>query len=344
MNAYCSNISVGDLAARLLTANRVLITSHTKPDGDAMGSCLALARTLEQRGKVASIYLAGPVERSLITIAGTTPFIAVERQPPDDEYDLALVVDTGAWSQLEAMKSWLQKHHSKVIGIDHHSRGDADVAAKRIVEPNAVSTTAVLVPILEAIGFEFAPGTGGVNSVPEAIFVGLATDCGWFRFPNAATDAFTLASRLLQCGVDKTRLYQILEENYRPERLAIEARALASLAYVRRGSVAIATLTSDDFANAGVSLEELTGIVNLPMVVGEVRMAILIAQEKPGDPIKISFRSKPAPPDAPKDRFIDVNALAAKFGGGGHVHAAGAKMRKELNEARADVIAAVEEL
>lgn len=347
MTAYASNISIGDLAKRLLAAKRILITTHAKPDGDAMGSCLALARALETKGKVASIFIAGPIERALYVLAGTTPFTAVERQPPGDDFDLAVVVDTGAWSQLEAMKPWLQKHHTDVIGIDHHPRGDVDVAVHRFVETTAVSTTAVLIPILEAIGYDFCAGNGGnggVNSVAEALFAGLATDSGWFRYPNATAEAFTLAAKLLACGVDKPRLYQILEENHQPTRLAMEARALASIEYARGGAAAIVTLTAQDFIDTGAAVEELTGMVNLPMVVGKVRMSILIAQEKPGDVVKLSFRSKAAPPGAPSNQFIDVNALAAKFGGGGHVHAAGAKQKKDIQTVKADVIAAIEQL
>lgn len=344
MTDYRSNITVPDLAKRLLAAKRILITTHAKPDGDAMGSCLALARALEGKGKVASIYIAGPVERALYVLAGTTPFTAVERQPPGDSFDLAVVVDTGAWSQLEAMKGWLQKHHADVIGIDHHPRGDVDVAAHRFVETSAVSTTAVLIPILEAIGCDFRPGNGGVNSVAEALFAGLATDSGWFRYPNATAEAFILAAKLLACGVDKPRLYQILEENHQATRLEMEARALASIEYARGGAAAIITLTAQDFIDTGAAVEELTGVVNLPMVVGKVRMSVLIAQEKPGDVVKLSFRSKAAPPGTPADHFIDVNALAAKFGGGGHVHAAGAKQKKDIQAVKADVIAAIEQL
>jgi len=343
MSDYRSNTTIAEIAKRLLAARRILITTHAKPDGDAMGSCLALARALESKGRVASIFIAGPIERALFALAGTTPFTNLERQPPGDDYDAAVVVDTGAWSQLEAMKSWLQKHHSKVIGVDHHPRGDSDVAALRIVDSDAVSTTAVLVPLIEALGFDLCQGSGGVNSVAEALFAGLATDSGWFRYPNATADAFTLAAKLLACGVDKPRLYQILEENYQPTRLAMEARALASLEYARGGAFATITLTAVDFTETGAAVEELTGIVNLPMVVGAVRASILIAQERPGDVVKLSFRSKGAPPGAPADQFVDVNVLAAKFGGGGHVHASGAKVKgKDLATVKSDVLAAVE--
>jgi bifunctional oligoribonuclease and PAP phosphatase NrnA len=344
MNDYRTNTTFDEVAQRLLAARRILITTHGKPDGDAMGSCLALARALESRGKVASIFLAGPVERSLIVIAGITPFTLLENERPGDDYDAAVVLDTGAWSQLESIKPWLQKHHAKVIGIDHHPRGDAEVAAMRIIEPTAVSTTAILISLLDALGFEFCHGGGGVNSVPEALFAGLVTDSGWFRYPNAKAEAFEIAAKLLRCGIDKPRLYQILEESYSPARLAIEARALASLQYACGGSIAIITLTTQDFAETGAAVEELTGIVNLPMVVGQVRVSILVAQEKPGDAVKFSFRSKPAPPGAPAGQFVDVNALAAKFGGGGHVHAAGAKVRKDLPSAKADLLAVLEPL
>ena len=347
MSEYRSNTTFFEVAQRLLAAKRVLITTHTKPDGDAMGSCLALARALQRRGKSATIFLAGPIERALIVIAGATPFPLLNNEQPGDDYDDALVLDTGAWAQVELIKPWLQKHHQRVIGIDHHPRGDADMAARRIIDSTAVSTTAMLIPLMEQLGERFgeqAKGTGGVGSVAEALFVGLATDSGWFRYPNARVNAFEAAAKLLACGVDKPRLYQILEESYSPTRLAMEARALASLQYAAGGAIALVTLTSQDFAETGAAVEELTGIVNLPMVVAQVRASILIAQERAGDVVKLSFRSKPASPGVAPDQFIDVNKLAGTFGGGGHVHAAGAKVKKDIPSVKADVLAAIEHL
>jgi len=175
--------------------------------------------------------------------------------------------------------------------------------------------------------------TAGVDGVAEALFVGLATDSGWFRYGNAGAEAFKLASRLLERGVDKSRLYQILEETHGPQRLALEARALASLEYFRGGSVAMQSLRMEDFQAAGASVEDLTGLVNTPMTVGPVRVSVLLSQSTPGM-TKISFRSKPAPPGGGQHDFDDVNELANKFGGGGHVHAAGARISLDLEQAR----------
>lgn len=337
MNECRSNTNAKTLAARLLDARRVMVTTHSKPDGDAMGSTLALVRALHAKGKAADLFLMGPVESNLKTIASPTPYRLVEQSAPADDYDVIAVLDTGAWSQLEPLAAYLRKHHERVIGIDHHTRGD-EVAAVRLIEPKAVSATAVLLPVLEAMGVEL---TGEAGGIAEALFVGLATDSGWFRYGNAGAEAFETASRLLARGVDKSRLYQILEETHPPQRLALEARALASLEYRRNGSFAIQTLRIGDFTATGGSPEDLTGLVNTPMTVGMVRVSVLISQSQPGI-TKISFRSKPAPPDAPSNQFIDVNALAAKFGGGGHIHAAGARIGADIDAASTQVLAAID--
>ena len=340
MTTYESNATLAELADRILAADRILITTHVKPDGDAMGSVLALGRALSNKGKSADIYLMGPIEPNLLTIAGQTPLHRVEQKHPDDDaYDLAIVVDTGAWGQLEPLEPWLRRHHDRVIGIDHHTRGD-DVASKRIVWPQAVSTTAIIAALLDEMGCEL---TGGVGGVAEPLFVGLATDSGWFRFGNAGPEAFELAARLLRAGVDKSRLYQVVEENFTPQRLALQAKALASLEYVRHGTVAIQLLRPEDFASTGGGAEDMTGLVNAPMVVATVRVSILLSQTEAGL-TKASFRSKPAPPDAEANDFIDVNQLAQRFGGGGHVHAAGARLPMDIDAAKAAIIEQIEAL
>jgi phosphoesterase RecJ-like protein len=186
----------------------------------------------------------------------------------------------------------------------------------------------MIVPLLDELGCEITA------DVAEALYVGIATDTGWFRFENVSAETFVIAARLLRCGVDKSRLYETLEESYPPGRLALEARALSSVEYARDGVVAIQSLTLDDFDQTGCSVEDLTNIVNRPMVVGRVRVSILLAETKPGH-TKMSFRSKPT---ADGEEWTDVNRLAQQFGGGGHVFAAGARMSADLAEARRAVL------
>jgi len=344
---YGSTATYADIARRIRSAARIAVVSHSKPDGDAVGSMLALKRAIdamedeqgESGHKQVDMFLMGAIESNLLIVVGDTPYAQVEENPPGDDYDLILVVDTGAWSQLEPVESWLRRHHELVIGLDHHAWGDADVASMRVVDASMASATQLLVPLLDELG---CPLTGGVGGVAEALFVGLATDTGWFRHNNAGAEVFSVAARLLSHGVDKSRLYQILEETHRPQRLALEARALGSLTYVLDDTVAIMALGMQDFHITGGSLEDLTGLVNMPMVVGRIRISILLAQIEPGL-TKVSFRSKPPIPGYEDDGFYDVNKLAQQFGGGGHVHAAGARIEKEIDDARAAIITAVEQ-
>ena len=151
-----------------------------------------------------------------------------------------------------------------------------------------------------------------------------------------------LAARLLDLGVNKTRLYQVIEETARPPRLALMARALTSLEFALDGAVAIMSLGPEDFRATGGAVHDISELVNVPMSVKAVRVAVLVAQTAPGRS-KFSFRSKPAVPGSDNVALIDMNVLAQRFGGGGHVHAAGASVEMDVDDARAALLAALEE-
>jgi phosphoesterase RecJ-like protein len=338
MSAYASTATVEQVAERINAARRMLLTTHVKPDGDGMGSALALWRAVHPRDVEAEIYLMGPLESRLREIAGDTPFHVARNRPPEGEHDLVVLLDTGAWSQLEPIAAWLRDHRDQIVGIDHHAKGD-DVAPMRVVDPSAGATAQIMVSVLEAMGCEI---TGGPESVAEALFVGLATDTGWFRFPSADAEVLRVAARLLDQGVDKPRLYQIIEETFRPQRLALQARALASLTFALDGAVAIMVLRPEDFRETGGRAQDMSELVNSPMAVRRVRISILIAQTS-AKQTKLSFRSKPDEPGLDNGSAIDMNLLAQQFGGGGHFHAAGAHVNMDAEEARAALVVALEE-
>ncbi|MDE0889405.1 MAG: DHH family phosphoesterase [Phycisphaerales bacterium] len=331
--AYKSNISAADLAAAFGSASSVLITTHEKPDGDALGTSLALHRGLRQIGVRSWIVVAGPLDQSLLAIAHDDDDVRRFEQcgnPADeDEPDLVAVVDTGAWTQLDSLKDWLRPRVDRVVGVDHHARGGS-VAGRRVVDTDCASATQALVPVLDAMGVDLAQ-----DDVATPLFLGLATDTGWFRFSSAGPAVYRLAARLMESGVDKDDLYARIEQNATPARFAMIARALTSLSFVGNGAVAVMRLSMEDFAETGASLEGLAGIVNTPLEIGSVRASILLTEAAKGL-TKASFRSKPASGGL---GIIDVNELAARFGGGGHVHAAGARLSVDLQEA-ADAIEA----
>lgn len=336
MSEYASTATLKQIGQRLAGAKNILITTHFKVDGDAIGSALALARVLSVGGKRCDVWLSGPIERGLLLIAPPTPIHRVEKGLPRDDYDLIVIVDTGAWSQLEGLADWLRPRREKIIVIDHHRQGD-DIASMRYVDPSAAATTQIILELTEEMDW---PISGGVGGAAEALFAGLATDTGWFRFAGADASAFAAAARLLAMGVDKSRLYQIIEETYRPQRLALEARALSSIEYHLDGAAALMSLRLHDFKETGGSVEDLTNLINEPMTVEQVRVSILLSQSEPGK-TKIGLRSKPRAAGDQSSLLVDVNALARLFGGGGHTHAAGARVTVDLDAARLAVLDAL---
>lgn len=336
---YVTTVTHAELVARLRAAKRPFITTHFKPDGDAIGSVLALARALRSLGSTVDAVLAGPVDRSIrgLALDGEIRFVDHGLATPAADCDLAVVLDTGAWSQLEHCRDWLKEHASIVVGVDHHAGGDL-VASMRIVDRNCASCTQVLVAVIDELGVPFGPSARVArNTIAEAIFVGLATDTGWFRFSGADDRVFQLGARLLTCGVDKDGIYRMIEQGDAPGRPLLTGRALNSLTYACGGRVTIMRLMRADFAETGTGVNDLAGLVNEPMSVREVDMSVLLVESDP-KLVKVSFRSKPAA--VPNGPFIDVNHLAANFDGGGHVHAAGARIEASMDDAARMVIEA----
>jgi phosphoesterase RecJ-like protein len=336
---YASSATVEEIAARIRSAKHVMLTTHARPDGDAVGSVYALARGIKAQGGTPEIALMGPIEPPLKGLMTDISYKLVENAPPTSEPDLIVITDTGSWAQVRSIADYLRPRREKIVGIDHHVAGD-DVASMRWVEPKSASTTEMVATLFDALGWQI---TGGRRSVAEALFVGMATDTGWFRYGNATAHTFRVAARLIEAGVDRMALYSQIEQTYRPQRLQLEARALASLQFLANSAVAIQTLRTKDFAETGAKTEDMTGLVNSPLVVSSVIVSILIAQYERSR-TKISFRSKVPPFGRVPTHLENVNKLAQRFGGGGHTHAAGATVEMDTDRAFEEVVKAVNDL
>ena len=337
---YRSTATHAEIARRLRAARRPFVTTHFKPDGDALGSVLALSRALAGLGAQVDAAVAGPIDRTILGLASEGEFRHAARGPvePREGCDLAVVLDTGAESQLEHCRDWLRAHPDLVVGIDHHANGSA-IAPARLVDASCASCTQLLVEVLDELGVPLAPAGGRRmrRTIAEAIFAGLATDTGWFRFSGADDRVYQLGARLLAAGVDKDALFRMLEQGDAPGRLALVARALSSIDYCCDGRVAVMRLMRRDFESTGTGVDDLAGLVNEPMSVGTVEVSVLLTESDP-TLVKASFRSKP--PAVAGGTFVDVNHLAGHFDGGGHVHAAGARLSGSMDEAAARVRAA----
>lgn len=334
---WACTASFEDIAARIDAAQTILCLTHARPDGDAMGSVLALVRGLTAAGKDATGVLMGPVPAPLQQLVGDSPVRTIESADElgDVDVDLVIIADTGAWSQVQPLEDWLRARTDSIVVIDHHASGDEDLTAVRLVDAAAASATMLVLQLFEHMQLDLGRGD---ESVAEALFAGLATDTGWFRQANADARAFNVAARLLNCDVDKNRLYRLIEETARPQRLALQACLLASVEWIASGRGALMRVTADDFTRTGGRRDELTGLVNEPLVVGGVEFSVLLVEDKPGI-VKLSMRSKP--PRSRGGSFVNVRDVAGHLGGGGHVHASGARVEGDLAQARMRVLEAL---
>ena len=338
---WTSTASLDEIANRIAAATSIVCLTHARPDGDAIGSVLALVRALATETRQVQGWLIGPVPQPLKQLIGDAPVKVLDPAPELDKADglldpdLVIVADTGAWSQVQELEPMVRARHKNVIVLDHHASGDTDMSDCRLIDASAASATVIVLRVLEHIGADLGHGD---ESVAEALFAGLATDTGWFRQANANAEAFAVAATLLAKGVDKNRLYRMIEETARPQRLALQARLLASVQWVAGGRGAIMQLAADDFTETGGRRDELTGLVNAPLVVGGVEFSVLLTEDPP-HAVKISMRSK-----SPRSRdgaWVNVRDIASHLGGGGHLHASGARVEGDLALACQRVLEAV---
>lgn len=330
MTDYTSNIDLSEAAKLIRRAgDNVLVTTHVKPDGDAFGSVVALVAAMRQLGQQASGCLMPPVLGNLMRLSGAQLIQVHDDAQPLPEPSLVIVLDSGAWSQLMPLREQLERWTDRMLIIDHHTSGDVP-ATWRYVDTAAAACCEIVAELIDQMA-----GNGDElisnPTIAQALFVGLASDTGWFRFSNTRPQTHELAARLLRDGVDHAELYRVLEQMERPEKLALLIRAVDSLQLLANGRAAVMTLCAADFRETGALSEETERLVDIPQMVASVQAVVLIT-EPPDDangdapPIRMSFRSKPGP-DA-----IDVAELARQFGGGGHARAAGAKVAAPLQQ------------
>jgi phosphoesterase RecJ-like protein len=361
-DSYCSNVDVASVGELLLeTPGPVWVLTHAKPDGDAYGSSVALAGVLRELGKHALVTFVPPVPESLRRLPGMqwaevlTGDVAKYRLA--FEPARVVVVDTGSWGQVGPLGRLLEPWLDRTIIMDHHVTGDI-AAPLRLVQPQAAACCEIIAELVEQLmPSDQRPGqratdTAGYKHLPstirDALFVGIASDTGWFRFSNTRPQTHELAARLIRMGTDHAAIYQSTEQSERPEKLALLMRAVQSMQMLANGRAAMMVLRDCDFADTGALPEETERLIDIPQVVGSVRVIALVTEQVEPDGktlVRVSFRSKPAPPGSPpgsdpgkgEDDAVDVAKLAEQFGGGGHARASGAKFREPIEAVIAKV-------
>jgi phosphoesterase RecJ-like protein len=323
-NATIDWSALAEIVAR---HERFVLTSHVRPDADAVGSELGLAGALKARGKHVRIVNAS---RNPPRLACLDPDHQVLHLGDDvqagnlADAQVVVVLDTSAWQQLGAMADVLRNSSAARVVIDHHLSGD-DLGATEFKDTSAAATGELVVQALEFMGVEITP------AIAEPLFAAIATDTGWFRFRSADSETFAIAARLVDAGARPARLYQGLYEEDTLARLRLMGVGLSRVQSALDGRVVYTEIHRDDFQQTGAKPPDTEELVNFTLTVAGAEVGLIFI-EQPAGGVKVSLRSR---------SDVDCRLWAEQLGGGGHRQAAGAILPDPLSEAIPKVLAAL---
>jgi phosphoesterase RecJ-like protein len=313
----------------LRSCRRVCLTSHIRPDCDALGSELGMAGILESLGKEVRIVnaQATPAPLRWIDPSGKIESLADTVKPADlADRDLFIVLDTSAWAQLGDMGSVLKTHRDRVIVVDHHVSED-DLCDRWFKDTAAEATARIVSEIAQRLRVHLTP------EIATPIYAGLVTDTGGFRFPSVTGETFRIAARLVDAGASPPTIYRELMEQDSLARLHLVGRTLSGATTSHDGAVITSIVRQADIKAVGALPSDTEDLINLTLAVKGTQLAAILI-EQPDGRTKVSFRSR---------SHVDCSALAGRFGGGGHKAAAGAIIDGPFDGVRDRVAAAVDE-
>jgi phosphoesterase RecJ-like protein len=294
-------------------SQRILVTAHTRPDGDAIGCLVAMCDVLQALGKKAKSILLSPAPQWYkFLLTEKVPVLGEDVQLEDlkagrfGEFDLILILDTNSPGQLPEFEEYLKQSDTDVLVIDHHRTSDG-LGGIELIESDAAATALVILELLKYAGWEIT------GKIAEALFVAIATDTGWFQFNNTDSRVFSVCAELIDMGIKSTEVYNKLYENFSPQRFMLMTEMLKTLELHLDGRFAIMQITQPDFERTGATYVDTENLINECRRIGTVDTAALFIELDDGR-IRCSLRSKGA---------LDVGEIAVKFGGGGHKMAAG---------------------
>jgi bifunctional oligoribonuclease and PAP phosphatase NrnA len=296
--------------AEIREADKFLLTTHENPDGDALGSLLAMHWILEQLGKDSLMYMS-PDEFPLPWEYRNWTFDArLVGAPPDDVAERTIVfLDCGNIDRMPV--DFLQAEGLHILNIDHH-HDNTRFGTVNHVCPVASSTAEIIWRIAREIGVEITP------RIADALYTGLVTDTGRFMYENTTPAAHRMAAELIEAGVEPHQVYRRLYEDLPLRRLHLLQRALASVERHDDGAITIAHLTKRDYEETGALETDSEGVVDHMRAVEGTAVAVLVrellSEEREGTR-KVSLRAT--------DARVDVSQVAREFSGGGHPQAAG---------------------
>ena len=305
-----------DITATLHSARRIALVSHRDPDPDTIGSALALGLGLESLGKQVSWHCADPVPEQQRFLHGSERFT---QAPPPEDVDLVVTVDFGS---VDRAKFALPARPT-LVNIDHHASND-NFGTANLVDVTAAASAELVSRVIDALGIKWTP------EMATAALVGIMTDTGSFQFPSTDARALDRAARLREAGADLQAITYNIFRNKRFEALKLWGFAFARLVREDEGQLVWTEIRAGDIEAAEARDEDISGLVEQVARSAGMRVAVLFNEQRGS--VKVSCRTSQWEPS------VDASALMARFGGGGHVRAAGALLEGSLADVRERVL------
>jgi bifunctional oligoribonuclease and PAP phosphatase NrnA len=316
------------LADLIETHDRFLVTTHVRPDGDALGSEVGMAGLLRQKGKDVRVVNSSPTpprydfldpDKSLFEWFGS---VVKPAQLADRE--VAIILDLSSWNQLGDMGEFIRRFPGPRAIIDHHVSQD-DLGATVFKDSSAEATGILVMRAARALGGQLTP------EIAQGLLTAIAMDTGWFHHSNTRAGTLRAVAELVDAGARIDEIYRKLFERNTQARLKLIGETLRGLKTDLDGRVAYATITKEDLLRTGAIPQDSEDLVDYTVSMRGVDLGLLFIEQLRGG-AKVSIRTR---------AVVDCAALAAQFGGGGHKEAAGATLSGPMAECVERVLQAV---
>ena len=318
------------LSSMIQKSNRVVVTCHMTPDGDALGASLCMVHVLLSMGKFATVVVPDCPPQNLMFLPGSSHVVVASCRPERAESlltdaDLVVLLDFNDLKRIDRMAPMVEASKAKRVVIDHHLNPSikADVLISR---PDVSSTCALLYQVLESIGLERRIS----REAAECCCTGMMTDTGNFSYNSNDPQLYRILERLVAKGVDKDAIYTRLFNTNTESRVRLMGYAQSSkMQILPEHQAAVIALSREELDEFGYKRGDTEALVNVPLSIPGITYSIFLREDEPGY-VKVSMRSK--------GNFSVKEICEAHFGGGGHVNASGGEMRAPLEEVLQRVI------
>jgi len=304
---------------------KFLLTTHINPDGDGLGSEVAMALWLRAMGKQVRVLNDSPVPHAFEFLNRHLPLEGWDAERAEQRFTEAealLVLDTSNRQRIGRVADVAARHVIAIAVVDHHVTHTRGFGQVNVIEPEASSTGEILYELMREAGAEITP------EIAEALYVALMTDTGSFRYSNTSPRAHRMAADLIERGVDPHATQNRVNTHASAGRLRFFGEVLGALELHEGGRIVVLDAAPDQFQRHGLVGADTEGLVDLPRSIAGVEVVALFSEVEPGK-VKVSLRSTGR---------ASIDQVCSRLGGGGHAHAAGVLLRGSRADARARVL------